>query len=257
MADETPLRVASKEDGALWTVVLGGAKGHILDRPMMDALAEVFTRAAGDPHVKAVCLTGEGANFSYGASVPEHMPDAVEGMLHRFHTLVLQMIDSAVVTLAAVRGQCLGGALELVSLCHRVFSAPDARLGQPEIVLGVFAPVASIALADRVGRARAEDLCLTGRSVDAVEACRIGLVDEVVEDPVAAAEQYARAYLLAKSASSLRHAVRAVRSGLRARLAAELPLVERLYLDDLMRTHDAVEGLRAFIDKRPAAWRNR
>jgi cyclohexa-1,5-dienecarbonyl-CoA hydratase len=160
--------------------------------------------------------------------------------------------------LAAVRGQCLGGGLELVSLCHRVFAARDARLGQPEIVLGVFAPVASLLLADRVGRGAADDLCLSGRSVTADEALAMRLVDEVVDgDPAEAALGWARTHLLPKSASSLRYAVRASRAEQRARLATELPRLERLYLDGLMSTADAIEGLQAFVERRPAVWRDR
>jgi cyclohexa-1,5-dienecarbonyl-CoA hydratase len=189
--------------------------------------------------------------------VPEHLPGRVNDMLRQFHAMLLAMVDSAVPVLAAVRGQCLGGGLEVVTLCHRVFASRDAVFGQPEILLGVFAPVASVVLAERVGRRHAEDLCLTGRSVDAGTAAAMGLADEVTEgDPADAAIAWARQHLLPKSASSLRFAVRAVRASLRTRLASELPGVERLYLGALMRTADAVEGLQAFIDKRPPSWKD-
>lgn len=250
-----PLTVERLDDGAIWRVAIGGSKGNVLDAALMDALTGVFRDAAVAPHLKAVCLEGQGAHFSFGASVPEHLPPAAAPMLARFHGLLLAMLDSAVPVLAAVRGQCLGGGLELVSLCHRVFASRDARLGQPEIVLGVFAPIASLVLADRVGRGHADDLCLTGRSVTAEEAAVMHLVDEVTAgEPAEAAIAWARTYLLPKSASSLRYAVRATRAALRARLAAELPAIERLYLHDLMSTADAVEGLTAFVERRPAAW---
>jgi cyclohexa-1,5-dienecarbonyl-CoA hydratase len=167
------------------------------------------------------------------------------------------MDASSVPALAAVRGQCLGGGLELASFCHRVFAAPDARLGQPEIVLGVFAPVASLMLPERIGRANAEDLCLTGRIVDASEAKQMGLVDVVAEEPEKAALEYARTHLLPRSASSLRHAVRALRLPLSRRLEGELARLERLYLEDLMGTQDAAEGIQAFLEKRAPVWRNR
>lgn len=252
-----PVRLERLDAGACWRIVLGGSKGNILDARLMAALAEVFREAATDRQVRALCLEGEGPHFSFGASVQEHLPGQVHAMLRRFHDLLLTLLDAAVPALAVVRGQCLGGALELVTLCHRVFASADARFGQPEIALGVFAPAASVVLAERVGRGAAEDLCLSGRTISAQEAHRIGLVDELVEeDPLEAALAYARTHLLPRSASSLRFAVKAVRAGLRARLAAELPQIERLYLDGLMATHDAVEGLRAFLEKRRPDWRH-
>ncbi len=147
-----PLAVEQLDSGAIWRVAIGGSKGNVLDAAVMAALTELFRDAAASPHLKAICLEGQGAHFSFGASVPEHLPPLVEAMLESFHGALLAMVDSAVPVLAAVRGQCLGGGLELVSLCHRVFAGREARLGQPEIVLGVFAPVASLVLADRVGR---------------------------------------------------------------------------------------------------------
>lgn len=251
------LTVERLADGAIWRAAIGGSKGNVLDTAVMDALADLFRNAAASPHLKAICLEGQGLHFSFGASVAEHLPPLVEAMLGRFHGSLLAMLDSAVPVLAAVRGQCLGGGLELVSLCHRVFAARDARLGQPEIVLGVFAPVASLVLADRVGRGGADDLCLSGRSVTAEEALAMGLVDQLVDgDPAEVAVAWARTHLLPKSASSLRYAIRASRAGLRARLAAELPAIERLYLDGLMSTADALEGLSAFVERRPAVWRD-
>ncbi len=201
-------------------------------------------------------IEGEGPHFSFGASVQEHLPDQIEAMLHGFHQLFYRILDARVVTLAAVRGQCLGGAMELAIFCNRIFASPDANFGQPEIVLGVLAPVASVMLADRVGRGRAEDLLITGRSLPAEEALSIGLVDEIADDPGAAALKYAREHLLPKSASSLRFAVRAARAGFEKRVRVELAEVERLFLEELITTADAQEGLTAFLEKRAPEWKN-
>ncbi len=252
-----PVAVQWLEGGAYWDVELCGSRGNILDSALIDSLIAIFEEATSAPEVKAVCLRGRGKDFSFGASVREHLPGEVGGMLPRFHRLFRAMDASAVPTLAAVRGQCLGGGLELASFCHRVFAAPDAKLGQPEIVLGVFAPVASLVLPDRIGRSNAEDLCLTGRIVGVSEAAEMGLVDVVTEAPEAAALEYARKNLLPRSASSLRHAVRALRLPLSKRLDEELARLERLYLEELMGTEDAVEGIQAFLEKRPPEWRNR
>jgi cyclohexa-1,5-dienecarbonyl-CoA hydratase len=249
--------IARLEAGAYWEVELSGGKGNVLDSALIGALTAAFEEAEEARDLKAICLRGRGGDFSYGASVREHLPDEVGKMLPRFHQLFRAMDASSVVVLAAVRGQCLGGGLELASFCHRVFAAPDARLGQPEIALGVFAPMASLFLPERIGRTRAEDLCLSGRIVGASEALEMGLVDVVTETPEEAALDYARKHLLPRSASSLRHAVRALRLGLSPLLDRDLAHLESLYLEGLMETEDASEGIQSFLEKRPPVWRNR
>jgi cyclohexa-1,5-dienecarbonyl-CoA hydratase len=176
-------------------------------------------------------------------------------MLETFHGLFAKIAAAAVPVLAAVRGQCLGGGLELAAFCHRVFAAPDSSLGQPEIKLGVIAPVASALLPERVGRGTADELLLTGRSLTGSEAVRCGLVDAVADDPEAAALAFARENLLQHSPSSLRFAARAARDDFHDRFFATLRRLERLYLDELMATRDAVEGITAFLEKRPPTWR--
>jgi cyclohexa-1,5-dienecarbonyl-CoA hydratase len=251
-----PVRVESMENGTFWRIVLGGSKGNIIDMAMTEALIQVFRKAGEARDLRAVSLEGEGKHFSFGASVPEHLPENVGKMLPGFHRLFKTMSETNLVVLAAVRGQCLGGGLEVVSYCNRIFSSSDAKLGQPEIVLGVLAPVASMILTERIGRANAEDLCLTGRVIGAEEALGMGLVDEIAPDPSEAAINWAKAHLLSHSASSLRAAVKAVRTGLRSRLTTELAEIERIYLDELMRTHDATEGIQSFLEKRKPEWKN-
>jgi len=251
-----PVRLEAIEGGSIWRAVLATPKANILDMQKCGILSDIFSEAATTKHLKAVVIEGEGPHFSFGASVPEHLPEQIEAMLSGFHGLFYRILESNVVTLAAVRGQCLGGAMELAVFCNRLFASPDARLGQPEIVLGVIAPVASVMLADRVGRSRAEELCISGKSVTAGDGLAMGLVDVVADDPGAAALAYARKHLLPKSASSLRMAVRAVRGEFDQRFRKELARVERLFLEDLMSTADAVEGLQAFIEKRDPEWKN-
>jgi cyclohexa-1,5-dienecarbonyl-CoA hydratase len=250
------VRLETLDDGQVWRVWLATPKANILDMDKIERLGAIFRQAAEQRELKAIVIEGEGPHFSFGASVEEHLPGKFESMIPGFHRLFGLLFDAEVATLAAIRGQCLGGALELVSLCNRVFAAPDTKLGQPEIVLGVFAPVASVGLADRVGRSRAEDLCLSGRSIGSEEALRIGLVDDVTDDPGDAALAYARENLVPRSASSLRLAQRALRGAYRERFRQQLESVERLYIETLMATEDANEGLRAFIEKRAPSWRN-
>lgn len=252
----SPIRIERLPGGAVWLVRLARPKANIVDEAMTCALVEVFTQARSTADLKVVVLSAEGPNFSFGASVQEHMPERVAGMLQRFHGLFRTIVDAAVPVLAAVRGHCLGGGLEVAAFCHRVFAAPDAKFGQPEIALGVFAPVASLLLPERVGRGAAEDLCLSGRTIGAPEALRIGLCDVIADDPDAAALAWANGELCRHSASSLRHAVRAVRGPFAATFLQQLAALERAYLHDLMATHDAREGIEAFVGKRAPVWRN-
>lgn len=251
-----PIQVERIAGGAIWQVRLARPRANIIDETMTAALDRVFRDARTAADLKVALLCAEGANFSFGASVQEHLPDRVEGMLRRFHGLFRSIATSRVPLLCAVRGHCLGGGLELAAFANRLFAAPDARFGQPEIALGVFAPVASLLLPERVGRGAAEDLCLSGRTIGATEALRIGLCDVVAEDPEASALQYAREELCRHSASSLRHAQGAVRGHFVWSLLQQLEELERAYLGELMATHDAREGIAAFVDKRTPEWRN-
>ena len=251
---EGPVRVEILAEGAIWRVRFGGTQGNILDRQVIQALEAAFRRAAEAPHLKAICLEGEGRHFSFGASVQEHLPGQVAEMLQGFRNALLALFDSSVISVATVRGSCLGGGLELACCCNRIIASPDAKLGQPEIALGVFAPVASVLLTERVGRPTAEELCLSGRVLNAGEALELGLIDRVAPDPSAVAVDWISESFQARSASSLRFANRALRARLRRRFDADLAEVERIYLDGLMRTRDATEGLQAFLDKRPPVW---
>ena len=250
-----PVRLESLEEGAVWRATLATPKANILDMEKCEILSEIFVEAGEQRELKAVVIEGEGPHFSFGASVQEHLPDQIEAMLRGFHQLFYDILAARVVTLAAVRGQCLGGAMELAIFCNRLFASPGAVLGQPEIILGVIAPVASVMLAERVGRSRAENLLLSGGSMPAAEGLAIGLVDELADDPGAAALEYAREHLLPKSASSLRYAVQAARTGFEERVRKELAEVERLFLEDLIATADAREGLNAFLEKREPEWK--
>jgi cyclohexa-1,5-dienecarbonyl-CoA hydratase len=243
--------------GAIARLVLSAPPGNILDIPMIDALArevETLRSAAG---LKAILLEGSGSTFSYGASVEDHRPAKVRTMLASFHGLFRALAGVDRTLVAAVRGRCLGGGMELACFCHRVFASPEAIFAQPEINLGVFAPVASIILARRAGQPVADEVCLTGRAFTANEALAARLVDEVAIDPRQAAEEWIVRQILPKSAAALQRAVRAVRLQWNAAFLRDLAETERIYLDDLMRTEDAVEGIEAFLGKRPAAWKDR
>ena len=252
-----PLTVELEKDGALLRLRLSRPKANIVDAAMIAALRAALREHLPGARLRAVLLTAEGPHFSFGASVEEHLPGSCAAMLRELHALLLTLVASPVPVLVAVRGQCLGGGLEVAAACHLIFAAPGATLGQPEIKLAVFAPAASCLLPERIGLSRAEDLLFSGRSIGADEAHRIGLVDALADDPSQAALAYFEEHLAPRSPSSLRFAVRAARFDFVERVRRKLAEVERLYLEELMATHDAVEGLTAFIAKRPAVWEDR
>lgn len=252
----TSLKVWLEEDGRLLRLRLDRPKANIIDSAMIDALAGSFTSYADNAPLRAVLLDASGPHFSFGASVEEHLPDRCAAMLASLHALLKKMVAFPVPILVAVQGQCLGGGLEVALAGHLIFAGQDARFGQPEIKIGVFAPAASCLMPERIGRAQAEDLLFSGRSIDAEDAVRIGLATARSDDPTAAAQSYFRDHLAGRSAAALRQAVAASRRDMADRVGAGLDRVERQYLDELMATEDAVEGLTAFIEKRQATWKD-
>lgn len=254
---EGPLKVWTERDGKLLRLRLSRPKANLIDAEMVAALDQALGEHQADAGLLAVLLDHEGPHFSFGASVEEHLPGPCADMLRTFHALVIRLIETPVPVMVAIGGQCLGGGLEVALSGHLIFAAPSAMLGQPEIKLAVFAPAASCLLAERIGRARAEDLLFSGRSVGAEEALRMGLVNAIDDDPAAAALAYFDEHLSGLSASSLRYAVSAARLGFADRIKAKLNEVEELYLGGLMDTRDAVEGIEAFIEKRTVIWEHR
>lgn len=254
MSTESPLKVWLEQDDKLLRLRLSRPKANIIDAAMIAALRSALDEHLPKLQLHAVLLDAEGPHFSFGASVQEHLPEACAEMIRQMHALIWQMVESSVPVLVAVRGQCLGGALEVAAAGHFIFAAPGAIFGQPEVKIGVFAPPASCLLPEKIGQSQAEDLLVSGRSIGAQEAHRIGLVNVVAEDPEQAALDYFQEFLTTLSASTIRFAVQAARITVNERIKFRLDAVKKLYLEELMTTHDAVEGLHAFLEKRPAVW---
>lgn len=254
---EGPLKVWLEREGALLRVRLARPKANILDADMIAALRQAFASHLDNAGLLAALVDHEGPHFSFGASVAEHTAEHCEKMLATLHALIGAMLDWPRPILVAARGQCLGGGLEFAAAGHLLFLGEDAQLGQPEMNLGVFAPAASVLLPARIGQARSEDLLYSGRSIDARTALAWGLANEVAAEPAGAALQYFDRFLAPKSAASLALAVRAAREPFADLARARLSDVESLYLEKLMRTRDANEGLAAFIEKRAPRWEHR
>ena len=257
MTGDAPLKVWLEKNGALLRLRLARPKANIIDAAMIAAIRQALATHRGNAGLLAAILDHEGPHFSFGASVEEHLPGRCAEMLAGLHALIVEMLEWPAPVLAVVRGQCLGGGLEVALAASRIFVSEDAMLGQPEIKLGVFAPAASCLLPPRIGQAAAEDLLFSGRSIDAAEAIAMRLVANVSSNPDAAALAWFDQHLADKSASSLALAVTAARGSFVPEVKRRLAEVERLYLEQLMKTRDANEGLSAFIAKRQAKWEHR
>ena len=152
-----PVKIWHEADGRLLRLRLNRPKANLVDAAMIAALDQSLEHL-GNGQLGAALIDAEGPHFSFGASVEEHLPSQCTAMLAGLHRLVLRMVESPVPLLVAVRGQCLGGGLELALAGHLMFVTPEANLGQPEMKLGVFAPAASCLLPELVGPQRAFDL---------------------------------------------------------------------------------------------------
>jgi cyclohexa-1,5-dienecarbonyl-CoA hydratase len=253
---DTPLKTWLERDEQILRLQLARPKANIIDAEMIHALSASLTDHAASERLMAVVLDADGPHFSFGASVEEHLPDQCGEMLRNINALIMQMVEYPVPIVAAIQGQCLGGGLEVACAANSIIAAPDAMLGQPEISLAVIAPAASSLLPERIGQAQAEMLLLSGKSIDADRAKQIGLVDEVSEAPTEAALAWVDENIIGKSATSLRIALNAARRDYIERVRSEIKIVEKMYLDILMKTKDPVEGLNAFIEKRDPVWEN-
>ena len=240
-------------------VVLSNGSGNILDHLMIEELHSLFMEFKEMPNLKLITFQGEGKHFSFGASVEEHKKEFAEEMLRGFHQLFYSLRDLSIPSAAIISGQCLGGGLELAIMCNFLFADRSAKFGQPEITLGVFPPPASIILPEKIGLARAEDLLLTGKTISAEEAMKIGLINEVFDDKeslLKGIDEWIETHIAPKSASSLRFTVRATRIKFNHILTNFLPQLEHIYVKQLMKTHDSNEGINSFLEKRKPVWNN-
>jgi cyclohexa-1,5-dienecarbonyl-CoA hydratase len=244
-------------DDHAYRITLDDAPLHIMDIAMLGELRDAVARVKPDRHALIIDSTGEKA-FSAGASVQDHLGDRVKEMLKVFHDTFRALADLDLVTIALVRGAALGGGCELALACDFVLASERSRFGQPEINLGVFPPVAAWQLSRQAPPRKGLELLLTGDPIDAAAAERLGLVNAVF--PAATFDADCAAWLARlykQSSSTLRLAKKAFRIAGADDFKERLAAVEELYLEELMATADAAEGLNAFLEKRPAKWKGR
>ncbi len=228
---------------------------NVIDIPMMTELAQSLAEIEARPDVSVIVLSGEGKAFSAGVDVAAHTADKVEEMLTKFHAVIRAIVATRKVTVAAVHGHCLGGGAELAMVCDIVYTTASARWGFPEIELGCYPPVACTALAALVGQKRAAELILTGRTIGGIEAAEVGLASRAVaESDLAAAVDEAIEHLRKLSPAALALAKKASYAWDSMHFDKGLARAERIYFDELMKTSDAHEGIRAFMEKREPKW---
>jgi cyclohexa-1,5-dienecarbonyl-CoA hydratase len=247
-------------DDRVARITLARPPVNVLNIAMMREIGDALNQCAPKRDVVAIVFDAAPGTraFSAGVAVEEHEADTIFQMLDSFHQIFRTLAQISKPAIAVVDGPALGGGCELVAGCDIVIASDRAKFGQPEIKLGVFPPVAAILLPRIIGEKRARELILTGELIDADEARRLGLVNYVV--PSAELEQKAQV-LLGKlrelSASSLAMTRAALDLGGRSGFDSALEQVENLYLQELMKTDDAKEGVKAFMNKRKPEWRNK
>jgi cyclohexa-1,5-dienecarbonyl-CoA hydratase len=231
---------------------------NVIDITMMEELATAVTEIEAHADVSTVVFGASGKAFSVGVDVAAHTPDKVAEMLHKFHAVIRMVVASKKVTVAAVHGHCLGGGAELAMVCDLVYTTDTARWGFPEIKLGCYPPVAATGLPALVGQKHAADLVLTGRMITGREAAAIGLANLAVpEDRLDAALDECLHRLTQLSPAALALTKRAVYAWDSMHFDKGLAKAEKIYLEELMQTADAQEGIQAFLQKRQPEWKGK
>jgi cyclohexa-1,5-dienecarbonyl-CoA hydratase len=251
-------RLSLEIQGHVARITMRNPPLNIIDIAMMDELASALAEIESQPDISTIVIRGEGNCFSAGVDVAAHTPDKVASMLEKFHHVIRSLIAINKATIAAVDGHCLGGGAELGMVCDLVYTTEDAQWGFPEIQLGCFPPVAVTALSALIGQKRASDLILTGRTITGAEAAAIGLASSaVVENQLANVVDETIKRLSALSPAALAITKKAIYAWDSMHFDKGLARSEKIYLDELIKTEDANEGIQAFMEKRNPQWKGR
>lgn len=246
-----------KFENGLGTITLNRPPVNVLNIAMMAEINQVLASWQGEKDLKVVLFDAIGKCFSAGVDVGEHMGDMAPKMIEAFHRMFRLMDLLGIPTVASVYGSCLGGGCEVAVFCDLVISSEDAKYGQPEVQVGVFPPIAAQIMPRIIGRKAAMDLILSGRIISAKEALEMGLINKIVakDDLNSATQDFLKPYLKL-SAEVLRKTKKAITAGLMDDFEPSLKVIEDIYLNELMPTIDAQEGLNAFMEKRKPVWKN-
>jgi len=239
------------------TLTLNRAPLNVLNIEMMEEINTYFEGLMKEKSLKLLVIQALGKAFSAGVDVGEHLGDLVYKMIEVFHRMFRLMDGLKVPSIAVVGGAALGGGCELALYCDMVIATERAKFGQPEIQVGVFPPIAALIFPRMIGRKKALELILSGETISAQEALTLGLINKVVPEASLAQEVSGFIEKFKKlSGVVLRMTKEATLAGLNDDMDKGLKTIEKIYLDRLMKTNDAIEGLKAFLDKRKPAWKD-
>ncbi len=248
------IRVESRGDSVA-RLVLARPPLNVLDIAMLKELCDAVDELAARPRLRALVIAAEGRVFSAGVDIEDHVGEKVAPMIAAFHGLFRRLADFEPVTVAEVHGHALGGGCELAAFCDLVLASEEATFGQPEVQLGLFPPVTAAAFPYFVHGKKTLELMLTGERIDAREAQRIGLVNQVwpAEEFADEAASFVER-LASRSGVALKLAKKAYYAGVDVDFREALDRAERIYLRELMASGDALEGIDAFREKREPNW---
>ena len=240
------------------TIILNRPPVNILNIEMMEEINGALRDFKEEKGLKVLVFRAEGKAFSAGVDVGEHLGDMVERMIEAFHGMFRLMDETQAPSVAVVNGSALGGGCELALYCDMVLATEKSTFGQPEIMVGVFPPIAALIFPRIIGRKKAMELILSGKTIGAREALEMGLINRIISEDTLEEEvkefidQFAR-----HSAVVLQLTKKATLNGLCDDVEGGLRRIERIYLEELMRTEDATEGLKSFLEKRKPVWKDR
>ncbi|MGA7295241.1 MAG: enoyl-CoA hydratase/isomerase family protein [Terriglobales bacterium] len=255
MATAATTRIAIDCAPPIARITLSHSPLNVIDLAMARELHAALTEIESRADLSVVFLQGDESGFSAGVDIKAHLPEQIHEMLTGFHAVIRAVVASRKVTIAAVRGACLGGGAELACVCDMVYTAGDARWGFPEIKLGCYPPVAMVALAALIGPKRAVELVLTGREFSGDEAAAMGLATRSVPaNELETVVERTLTELRTLSSMALAHTKKAIYAWDAIHFDKGLARAEKNYLEDLISTDDAREGIIAFLEKRPPKW---
>ncbi len=255
MATAATSRTEVSIAGPVARITLNHPTLNVIDLSMTRELRTMLVEIESRDDVSTVVFQGNVRAFSAGVDIKAHLPGQIPEMLTSFHAVIRGIVTSRKVTIAVVSGTCLGGGAELAIVCDMVYTASDATWGFPEIKLGCYPPVAAVALSNLIGQKRASELILTGRQFSGDEAAAMGLANRSVpQEKLESIVERTITELRDLSPVALGHAKKAIYAWDAIHFDKGLARAEKIYLDELVSTADAREGIIAFLDKRSPKW---